>query len=196
MKKYFIFLAVIAGSLIFTSCAKVPQVEIDAAVAALEQAKAAQADVYLEAEYLALQDSLSSVTTEVEAQKSKMFGSYGEVKEKLAVITAQGTELVGKTQTRKEEVKAEVVQVQAEVAAMMEENQKMVEVAPKGKEGKEAIEAIKSDLAAISATVAEIPALLESNELLAAQTKANAVKQKATEINTELKTVLEKYARK
>lgn len=196
MKKFFIFLAVIASSLIFSSCAKVPQVEIDAAMAALEQAKAAQADVYLEEEYLALQDSLNAVNTEIEAQKSKMFGSYGAAKEKLAEISAQGTELVTKVAAKKEEVKAEVVQAQAEVATLMEENMKMVAVAPKGKEGKEAIEAIKSDLAAISVSANEITGLLESGELLAAQTKANAVKQKATEINTELKTVLEKYARK
>ena len=78
----------------------------------------------------------------------------------------------------------------------MEENNKMVEIAPKGKEGKEALAAIKSDLTSINASASEIQALLESNELIAAQTKANAVKQKATGINTELKTVLEKYMRK
>lgn len=196
MKKYFILLAVVAVSLIFGSCAKAPQVEMDAANAALEQAKAAQADVYLEAEYMALQDSLAAVTTEIETQKSKLFGNFTNAKQKLAAITTNGTELVGKTETKKEEVKVEVVQLQVEVAALMEENMAMVEKAPKGKEGKEAIEAIKSDLAAISASAAEIPALLESNELLVAQTKANAVKQKATEINTELKTVFEKYNRK
>lgn len=196
MKKFFVFFAVIAASVVFSSCAKAPQVEMDAAIAALEQARAAQADVYLEAEYMALQDSLNSVSAEIETQKSKMFGNYGSAKQKLATISSQGTELVAKAETRKEEVKAEVAEAQAVVAAMMEENQKMVEMAPKGKEGKEAIEAIKSDLAAIDAALAEIPALVDNGEFMAAQTKANAVKQKATDINTELKTVLEKYNRK
>lgn len=196
MKKFFVFFAVIAASVVFSSCAKAPQVEMDAAIAALEQARAAQADVYLEAEYMALQDSLNSVSAEIETQKSKMFGNYGSAKQKLATISSQGAELVAKAETRKEEVKAEVAEAQAVVAAMMEENQKMVEMAPKGKEGKEAIEAIKSDLAAIDAALAEIPALVDNGEFMAAQTKANAVKQKATDINTELKTVLEKYNRK
>lgn len=196
MKKYFVFIAVIAATLAFSSCAKAPQAEVDAANAALEQAKAAQADVYLEAEYMALQDSMNAVTADIEAQNSKMFGNYDSAKEKLAAITAQGSELVGKTEVKKEEVKEEVAMVQAAVATMMEENQQMVEMAPKGKEGKEAIEAIKSDLAAINASLDEIPALLASNDLMAAQTKANAVQQKAAEINTELKTVLEKYKRK
>lgn len=196
MKKYFVFLAIVAGSIIFTSCAKVPQAEIDAAVAALEQAKTAQADVYLAAEYSAIQDSLTSVQAEIEAQKSKMFGSYKVAKEKLAVITTQGTEMVAKTEVRKEEIKAEVAQAQTEIATLMEENLALVEKAPKGKEGKEAIEAIKSDLTAISTTAAEVPALVEAGDLMAAQSKVNAVKQKATEINAELKTVMEKYGRK
>ncbi len=196
MKKFFVFFAVVAAIVVFSSCAKAPQVEMDAAVAALEQARVAQADVYLEAEYMTLQDSLNAVMAEIEAQKSKMFGSYGSAKEKLAAISAQGSALVTKADAKKEEVKAQVAEAQTVVAALMEENQKMIEMAPKGKEGKEAIEAIKSDLAAINASLAEIPALVDGNNLMAAQTKANAVKQKATEINTELKTVLEKYNRK
>ncbi len=196
MKKYFVFTAVIIATLAFSSCAKAPQAEIDAANASIEQAKAAQADVYLEAEFMALQDSMNAVTADIEAQNSKMFGNYDSAKEKLTAISAQGAELVGKTEVKKEEVKEEIAMVQATVATMMEENQQMVEMAPKGKEGKEAIEAIKSDLAAITASLDEIPALVTSNDLMAAQTKANAVQQKAAEINTELKTVLEKYKRK
>lgn len=195
MKKFFVFSAVIIATLAFSSCAKAPQAEIDAANASMEQAKAAQADIYLEAEFMALQDSMNAVAADIEAQNSKMFGNYDSAKEKLAAIASQGTELVGKTEVKKEEVKEEVAMAQATVAAMMEENQKMVEMAPKGKEGKEAIEAIKSDLATINGSLDEIPALIANNDLIAAQTKANAVQQKAAEINTELKTVLEKSKR-
>ncbi|NCB08272.1 MAG: hypothetical protein EOM73_08925 [Bacteroidia bacterium] len=196
MKKYFFVLSIIAATVLFTSCAKAPQAEMDAAKAAIEQAKAAQADLYLEADFLAVQDSLNATLVAIEAQKSKMFGSYGEAKEKLATITAQATELVAKTDVRKEEIKGEVAAAQAAITTMMEENTKMVEMAPKGKEGKEAIEAIKVDLAGISASVAEVPALVESGDLLGAQTKITAAQQKATEINTELKTVLEKAGKK
>ena len=77
----------------------------------------------------------------------------------------------------------------------MAESNSMVEMAPKGKEGKAAVEAIKVDLATINATVMEVPSMVESGNLLGAQTKVNAAKQKATEINNELKTVLEKYKR-
>lgn len=196
MKKYFMFFAFIIMAVIFGGCAKVPQVELDAANVALEQAVAAQADVYLEADYLSLQDSMNVITTEIEAKKSKIFGSLNDAKEKLVVVAAQATELVAKTETRKEEIKSEVVLAQSSIVSLMEENNSLIEMVPKGKEGKEAIEAIKSELAVISASATEVQGLLESGELLTAQTKVNAAAQKATDINTELKTVMQKYMKK
>lgn len=196
MKKYFIVVAIIAVTVLFSSCAKVPQAEIDAAKASLEEAKTAQADIYLESEYLALQDSLNAANTIIEEQKSKMFGNYKVAKEKLANVSLQATDLASKAEITKEEIKNDVISSQAEIATLMEENNKWVAIAPKGKEGKEAIEAIKSDLAAINTSVEEINTMLANNDILAAQTKANAAKQKATDINNELKTVMEKYARK
>jgi hypothetical protein len=192
MKKIFYVMSIFAAALLFTSCAKPPQAEIDAAKAALEQAKAAQADKYVEADFLAVQDSLNAVMVEVEAQSSKLFKSYGKAKEKLVVITTNATELVAKTEVRKEEIKTEVAAAQTAVAALLEEDNALLAKAPKGKEGKEAIEAIKLDLAGITASVAEVDGLLASGDLLGAQTKINAAQQKATEINTELKAVLDK----
>jgi hypothetical protein len=193
MKKYFIFFAVVAGVVMLESCVKVPQAEVDAANAAIEQAKAAEANLYVEADYQALVDSMNAVTAEIEAQKSKVMGSFGTVKEKLAMVTTQAGELVTKTETRKEEIKEEIAMAQAEVTTVLAENSQLAEKAPKGKEGKVAVEAIKLDIAAITAAVDEIPALLESGSLLEAQTKISAAKQKAAEINAELKSALENY---
>jgi len=192
MKKIFYVMSIVAAAVLFTSCAKAPQAEIDAAKAALEQAKTAQADMYVEADYLAVQDSLNAVLAEIEVQNSKLFKSFGKSKEKLVVIATQATELVAKTEVRKEEVKTEVAAAQTAVAALLEENNTLVAKAPKGKEGKEAIEAIKLDLAGITTSVAEVDGLLAAGDLLGAQTKVNAAQQKATQINTELKSVLEK----
>jgi uncharacterized protein YpmB len=192
MKKIFYVLSIVAATIMFTSCAKAPQAEIDAAKAALEQAKTAQADLYVEADYLAVQDSLNAVMVEIEAQSSKLFKSYGNAKEKLVVITTQATELVAKTDVRKEEIKTEVATAEAATLALIEENNQLLAKAPKGKEGKEAIEAIKLDLTGITTSVGEVSGLLGSGDLLGAQTKVNAAQQKATDINTELKSVLDK----
>ncbi len=196
MKRNFVLMAVIAVSLIISSCKKAPQAEMDTAKAALEQAKVAQADIFLETNYVALQDSVNKASTEIQTQKSKMFGNYKYAKQILDNVSDEANGLVEKTEVRKQEVKNEIVVAQAEIASLMEENNKLVELAPKGKEGKEAIESIKSDLSSINTSASEIQTLLDSNEIIAAQTKANAVRQKAAGINTELKTVMEKYMRK
>lgn len=121
----------------------------------------AQADLCLEAEYLALQDSLNAAKAEIEAQKSKIMGSFTHAKTKLAAVSEQGAQLVGKTEIRKQEIKAEIAGAQAELALVMEENMKLLEMVPKGKEGKEALEAMKSDLEAINESAAQLPMLLK-----------------------------------
>lgn len=196
MKRNLFVVMVVAFALIFTGCGKLPQVEIDAAKASLEQAKTAQADLYLADEFFALQDSLNAVVVAAETQKSKMFANYKEVKEKLTVISTQGTELVTKTETRKEEIKSDLASAQVEISNLIQENNQLLEIAPKGKEGKEALEAIRADIEGINTSVSDVPVLIENGDLLNAQTKVKAAREKASSINTELKTVLEKYMKK
>ena len=196
MKKFFLLTAIIVVAIMFSACKKVPQAEMDAATLALQQAKTAQADVYLVADYVALQDSLNAITVSIESKKGKVFGNFKEPKQKLNDVSAKAAELVTKTETRKSEIKNEVAASQNSIAEIMAENSKLVAMAPKGKEGKQAIESIMSDLNMINSSVNEVPAMVQNDELLAAQTKIDAAQQKAKEINTELKTVIEKYAKK
>ena len=185
-------LSVAVATLILTGCAKVPQVEIDEAKAALEQAKTAEANLYVEADYLAVQDSLNAAMVGIEAQSSKMFKNYTKSKEQLAAVVTQANEMITKTDVRKEEIKSEIVQAEVATNALIVENNMLLAKAPKGKEGKEAIDAIKLDMEAITVSVQEVAGMVSSGNLLAAQTKINAAQQKATAINAELKEVLTK----
>lgn len=196
MKKNLIVFALALTGLFMGGCAKAPQTEIDSATAAIETANLAEASVYMPVEYAALQDSMNAINAAVETQKSKMFGSYSDIKLKLAAVEATAVELEGKTIAKKESIKEEVNSIYAQLQALAIENNALVEKAPKGKEGKAAIEAIKGELAVIDATVAELPQLLESGNLLAAQTKAKAAQEKALAINAELTGVIEKYTKK
>jgi hypothetical protein len=196
MKRFFLLTAIIAVAILFSACKKVPQAEMDAATLALQQAKTAQADVYMVADYVALQDSLNAITVSIESKKGKVFGNFKEPKQKLNDVSMKAAELVTKTEARKSEIKNEVTASQDSVAEIMAENSKLVAMAPKGKEGKQAIESIMSDLSMINSSVNEVPAMVQKDDLLAAQTKINAAQQKAKEINTELKIAIEKYAKK
>jgi len=68
--------------------------------------------------------------------------------------------------------------------------------APRGKEGKEVLDAITSELAVLETTVGEVSAQLASGDLLGAQSKVNAAKEKAMSIKTELETAIAKKAGK
>ncbi len=79
-------LAAIAMVAVLSSCGKTPQAEIDAATAAIEAAKTAEADVYLPAEFAAVQDTLNAVMADITAQDSKLIKKFGPAKEKLASV--------------------------------------------------------------------------------------------------------------
>ena len=196
MKKVVYLLSVAAVVSMFYSCNNVPQAEIDAAKAALENAKTAQADIYLENEFFALQDSLNAALVNVEAQRSKVFGKIKDAKADLVQISLQAEEMVKNTEIKKEQIKSEIAQAQDAILVLMEENNVLLADAPKGKEGTLVLEAIKSDLNLINVSISEIPEMVEKGDLKNAQTKVNAAKQQANNINTELKTVIEKYSKR
>lgn len=179
-----------------TSCNKVPQVEIDAATLALSEAKAAGADLYVPDQYNALQDSMNVAMQIIEAKKSKWFARYGTSIAQLNAIKTKSAEVIQNTQVRKEEIKKEVEAALTEVTALLAEDKELLAKAPRGKEGKEVLDAITSELAVLETTVGEVSAQLASGDLLGAQSKVNAAKEKAMSIKTELETAIAKKAGK
>jgi hypothetical protein len=185
-------------ALIFTSCAKLPEMEMTNAKAAVDAAKAAEADRYVPAEYRALQDSLNTAMTEVENQKSKfvLFRSYKKVTVKLNNIIAQGNTVKENAGIRKEEVKNQAQQTLAEATTLITEVKDLILKAPKGKEGKEALEAIQSDLALVEASLAEVSTLINNGDYLTALDKVKAANDKAASLKAELEEAIAKKTMK
>ncbi len=178
---------------LLSSCAKVPQAEIDAAKAAIAQADSAEANVYVHESFVALQDSMNSIMVSVEAQKSKLFKKFNAEKEKLTALTVLAGEVKQNAIIKKEELKVEVQNTITEVKALIETNKALIIEAPKGKEGKAAIEAIKLELDAVEISVNEATQLFDAGNYMAANDKVKAAKDKASSINTELTDVIAKY---
>jgi hypothetical protein len=191
-KKILLGLATVGFALVLTSCEKIPQPEIEAANAGIEQAKAAQAETYVPEEYTALQDSLRVALENVEAQKSKLFKKYTKAKAQLIAVSTQAATVKTDAEAKKEAVKAEVAQLLTDVNALITEDKALLGKAPRGKEGKAALEAIKNDIATIEASITEVNNLVTSGDFMAADYKIKASKEKATEINTELKDAIAK----
>lgn len=178
-----------------SSCGKVPQAEIDAANAAIESAKTAEAAVYIPTELAAVQDSMTAIMADVEAQKSKLFKKFGPVKEKLAAVVTLANQVAANAAVKKEEVKKEAETLLNDIKAVIEENGKLILKAPRGKEGAAVIEQIKADMATIDASVVEAQGLFDKGSYMDALNKIKAAKDKATSINTELKDAIAKVRR-
>jgi|WetSurMetagenome_2_1015567.scaffolds.fasta_scaffold475728_2 hypothetical protein len=171
---------------IITSCAKPPQVEIDAANAAIDSVKAQGADIYVPEAFNAMQDSLKSAMESIEAQKSKLFKKYNVAKEKLVAIAALAKDVQVQNEARKTEIKAEIEVLKVAIDSINGLNKKLVEKAPKGKGGNMAIMAIRNDISSVETAATEAAALVEQGDLLGAQSKLQAAKEKAVLVNEEL----------
>ncbi|KOF03396.1 hypothetical protein [Roseivirga seohaensis] len=185
--------ALIIGMVAVTSCADVPQTEIDAATAAIETAKAAGAEVYVTEQYNALNDSMAVAMASLEEQKSKFFKKYTKTVEKLTQVTAMANEVSANTEATKEAVKAEILASMEEVQTLVAQGRQLITEAPKGKEGTTALEAIKTELDVVEASITESNTMFQNGELKPSLEKVKVAKEKASSINTELTEVISKY---
>lgn len=188
-------LAAIAMVAVLASCGKVPQAEIDAANAAIESAKTAEAPVYLPVEFAAVQDSMNAINAEIEAQSSKLLKKYGEVKVKLTETQALANQVAANAAVKKEEVKQEVEASIAAMKTVVEENKTLITKAPRGKEGAQMLEQIKAEMTTTEAAAAEAQSMYDNGSYMDALNKIKASNERAVSINTELKDAIAKVRR-
>jgi hypothetical protein len=133
----------------FTSCAKQPTQEMDAAKAAIQAVVAAKGDVYAKDELKKLNDDLQVATDEVNAQAKKFFKKYGKAKEMLAKVVTDADAVKALVPARIDEAKNAAMAAQTEAKAAFDEAKALLEKAPKGKGTKADIEAMKADLSVL-----------------------------------------------
>lgn len=195
-KNIFKGLAALGLVVLLASCDKVPQPEIDAAKASVEEARVAGADVYLPGELTAVEDSLNSVVTAIEAKKSKWFVKFDAERAALAGISTMAVEVKANTEKRIAELTQEINAAIEEAKALIEADKELVAKAPKGKGGAAVLEEIKNDINVLDAAVVEASTLLTNGKLIDAKAKIEAVKTQATDIKTELEEAIAKVAGK
>lgn len=190
--KILLGLAAIAMVAVLASCGKKPQAEIDATNAAITAAQAAEANVYLPADFAALQDSMNAINAAITVVDGKLFKNYKAVVADLATTKTLAEQVAANAAVKKEEVKKEAEGILTSIKAVVAENAKLLPKLPRGKEGAAVIEQIKADLTAVDATVADAQALYDKGTYMDALNKVKAANEKATAINTEIKDVLTK----
>jgi len=185
-------LAAIVMVAVLASCGKKPQVEIDATNAAITAAQAAEANVYLPAEFAALNDSMNAINAAITAKEGKLFKNFKDEVAKLEALTVKAGEVAGNVAAKKEEIKKEAETILNDIKAVVAENAKLVMKLPKGKEGAAIIEQFKADLGNVDAAVAEAQGLFDKGTYMEALNKIKAAKAKADGLNSEMKDALTK----
>jgi hypothetical protein len=188
--------AAVAAALI-TGCAKAPQTELSSAKAALDSAKAAQADIYVAQVYLAASDSLKAANVEIEKQKSSgIFGiNYDHAKALIASANALALDAKAKAAAEKAKVGAELDSLFTQSQAMLSETKDLLKRAPKGKEGKSALNAMESEVSTTEAAINDAKTLKASGDFIGARDKVNAGIAKLDSLKNELNTAIAKTAK-
>ena len=186
---------VVSLMVLFISCNKSPETEIETARTAVLNAQTMGAADYVPEEFNALNDSLNVILIQVEGKKSKWFANYNDEKEKLNQLVQLAEVVKQNTEIRKNEIRVEIVTTLGEIKSLLDENQQLLSEAPKGKEGTAVLVAIKDELSVLNNSVSEIMNLIEQGDYLTAQRKLPAVNDKTLAINSELKDAIAKYSR-
>lgn len=192
MKNKIFLVVFMMFSLMFTSCVKLPQVELDSAIASIQETKDLGADLYVPESFTALQDSVTKVTESIEVKKSKLFKSYKKEKELLITINSMVIDVKAKTEARKAELTLETQNLITEVRGLIETNKELITKAPKGKDGRVVIAAINEELLSLESIAIEVESRLANGDIIGANEQIKAAKSSAVSIQTELNTVIEK----
>lgn len=197
MKNRFFLGFVVVMMIMATSCGKMPQENMDATKAAVENAQVAQADVYMAPEFKALQDSLAVVMQAIEAENSNFFKNFDALTVKLDTLKAQAEAIAAAAPVKKEAVKQEAATVLEGVKTAIEDTKALLSKAPKGKEGKAALEQITNELNVVTATVAEVESSMAGDvNFIQVLDKLNAAQKSVADLNAELSEAIAKKAGK
>lgn len=99
--------AIMMRGILVSAYGRMPQESIKAAKATLENAKNAQADIYMAYEYKAFEDSLNVMMQKIEAENSKMMKNYGDLKLQLKEPAVRAEKVTAAVRLRKEVVKTQ-----------------------------------------------------------------------------------------
>lgn len=190
-------LAVIAlGLLAVAGCSKPPEAEMAAAKAAIDAARAAEAEQYVPQQFRTVSDSMNAANAMKTEQDSKfaLFRSYGKSKEAFVRVEGLANNVVTEAKAEKERVRQDVMAKLATAKTGIDSANVALEKAPRGKDNKADLELIKNDLMGLSSAYAEAEADFNAGKFLVAKGKVESVMQRTQNILSEIAAAVAKKA--
>jgi len=174
--------------LAIAGCSKPPEAEMQAAQAAIDAARTAEAEQYVPDVFRVSSDTLNAANAAKQEQDSKfaLFRSYGKSKEMFIRAKALADNAATEAAAEKERVRVQVEGLITQAQAAIDSASAALAKAPKGKGNKAEIELIKNDLAGLGAQFEEAKNNYTAGKYLVARSKVEAVTQKANSIINEI----------
>lgn len=174
-------------------CAKPPEQAMQAAKAAIEQAKQAEADAYAPDSLKAAEDLQGQLDAEIKLQADKfaLFRNYKKAEELCASIKTAGEKALADAKEQKEKVKNEAKALIEECKAGLTEAEEMLAKAPKGKGTQQDLEALKGDLTGAKTSLGEAETAFNGERFLDAKAKAEAVKNTVGNVKNAIQQAIE-----
>lgn len=174
--------------ILVSGCSKSPEQEMQAATAAIEAAKTAEAELYAQDAYAIAQDTLNAAIAAKGEQDGKfgLFRSYGKSKNLFLRAQALAEEATVAANTEKENYRAEVATLMDKAQRHLASADSALAKAPVGKGSKADIELIKGDLAAAKTAFEDARRENEAGRFVTAKAKLEMVIQRSQAISTEI----------
>lgn len=168
------------------SCKPAPTAELQAAQAAIDSARAVEADRYLALEFTALNDSLTAAQVAIEAESAKPFGerNFAPIRTSLETIAAEADTLKANTEVRKAEVRTQVEGLLVELGNLVASNRAAIAAVRITPRNRSSVEMLQNEITVIESAITEINTLVANGDYLTALDKATESQVKATMVQT------------
>lgn len=184
----------VATTLFVTACAKPPQEELTAAQAALDQARAAQAETYAPETWRAANDSLQAANAEIQAQASKfaLFRKYDRANNLITASQSAAAKASQDAVVNKEAARNAANEALTMAVAMVDSAKVMLDKAPVGKDNRADVEMMKADLTGAETNLEQVRTAIAQEDYFGARSQAEAIVQKSQQIISEVNMAMEK----
>jgi hypothetical protein len=178
-------------------CAKEPIREMGMAKAAVDSAKAVQADLYLPDQFSSVNESLNAALSDIDRQKtaSALKRSYDKDKQSLMSVVSSAADLKAKASEEKARVQSEVEASIARATSAIADFKAGFKKPPKSKKARAAVYASRGKLAAVEALVKDAQNAQAAGDVLGAREKANSALAKIESVKAEQSAPVSKTAK-
>jgi hypothetical protein len=196
MKIRHVLVSIVGICLLMSGCAQPPADQINAAEQAVKEAQQGGAATYVANDYAKVEGLLSAMKAEVAEQDAKfaLLRDYGKAEQLATTAKAEAERVKADAVKKMEEAKFAAVQAHQAAQASVASTVELVAKAPAGKD-RAALESIKTDAEALRSSLNDVQIMLDKADYRGAETKANAIQQKADAVSHEIETALAKIGK-